>query len=313
MLKVVLVGAEEVESRYQQAWSQLKDVEVVGIIDSLAAFHDLVSKKEVHVVDIASTVESPEPWILAAAKANKHVICEAEWRLGLEAISELATLCEAHGVQLLLANMLRFLPEYTHAHQHVRQGAIGKTGVVRMRRSAPAPSMGKTKGCIFEDLGLEPFDWLRWTFGNVVRVMARRVKHADESGQEIEYALVMLRMEDGSIAHIELSWAEEMERASFELTGDVGMIQYDSHDSQPITLQMNKQRGQGKSGSERFAAFVDVDILQRRREKFIYCLSKQEPFPFSIEDTIQARKIAQAARQSAEWGQPVQLVNGGNS
>jgi hypothetical protein len=76
---------------------------------------------------------------------------------------------------------------------------------------------------------------------------------------------------------------------------------------------MNKQRGQGESGSGRFVAFVDVDILQRRREKFIYCLSKQEPFPFSIEDTIQARKIAQAARQSAEWGQPVQLVNGGNS
>lgn len=313
MVKVVLVGVQEAENRHQQAWSQLKDVEVVGIVDGLDALRDLLGKKEVDVIDIASTGESPEQWIAVAAEAKKHVICEAGQQLGLEAICEVASLCEEHGVQLLLANSLRFLPEYAHAHEHVQQGAIGKSGVMRMRRSAPAPSMEPTKRCIFEDLGLEQFDWLRWTFGNVVRVMARRVKHADESGQETEYALVMLRMEDGTIAHVELLWAEEIERASFELTGDLGMIQHDSHDSQPITLHKNKQREQEKSGSERFAAFVDVDILQRRREKFIYCLSKQVPFTFAVEDSIQARKIAQAARQSAEWGQPVQLVNGGNS
>ncbi|MGG1658278.1 Gfo/Idh/MocA family protein [Brevibacillus sp. NRS-1366] len=313
MVKVVVAGGQYVGSRNQAAWSQQKEAEVVGMADSVAALRELLKEKEVDVVDIGPTLESPEEWIVPAAEAKKHVICDFGGQIGVEAIREVATLCENQGVQLLLANALRFSPEYEQAREHVQQGAIGKPGVIRMRRSGPAPALGAGKPCIFNDLGAEEFDWLHWTFGNVVRVMARRVTHTDEFGQQMEYALVILRHEDGTIAHVELSWAEEDERAAFELTGDLGMIWHDSSESQPIVLQMSKQQEQADSGAERFTDVADADRWRRSREHFLRSLSGQEPLRLSLEDVIYAREIVQAARQSAETGQPVQLVDGGNS
>lgn len=313
MVKVVVAGTQYVGSKNQTAWSSLKEVEVVGIADSRAGLRELLKDEEVDVVDIDSTVESPEEWIKLAAESKKHVICDAGGKLDSEAIREIARLCEKQGVQLFLTHTLRFAPDYVQAHEQVRQGAIGKPGVIRMRRSAPAPAMAGGDGCIFRELGLAEFDWLRWTFGKVERVMARRVTHTDESGQPLEYALVILRHEDGTIAHVELSWAEKDERAAFELTGDAGMILHDSADSQPIVWQSSKQQDEAASEAGSFAELAGVDRWQKNREHFVYSLSRQEPLRLSPEDVLEALKIAQATRQSAETGQPVQLIDGGNS
>jgi len=315
MVKVVVVGTDQTE-RIQAAWSGLKEAEVVGIADSKAGLHELLKDKEVDLVDIDSTVESPEEWIKLAAEAGKHVICDASGQLDSEAIREAAKFCEQQGVQLFLqTDTLRFLPDHTKAHEHVRKGAIGKPGVIRMRRSAPAPVVAGGDGCIFRELGLAEFDWLRWTFGKVERVMARRVMHTDESGHPLEYALVILRHEDGTIAHVELSWAEKVERAAFELAGDAGMIVHDSADSQPIVWQSSKQQVQEQAASEagRFAELAGVHRWQKNREHFVYSLSRKEPLGLSPEDVLEALKIVQATRQSAESGQPVQLIDGGDS
>lgn len=313
MVKVVVAGSQETGNRCHEAWSGVKAAEVVGYADSLAVLRELLQKKEVDVVDIASSVEASVEWIALAAKEKKHVICGAGGQLGHVALRKSKELCEVHEVRLVIGNSLRFSPEYVQAREQVRQGAIGKPGVIRVRRSAPAPKAGSAKVCIFQELGIAEFDWLRWTFGDVVRVMARRVKHTDDSGQELEYALVMLRMEDGTIAHVELSWAEASERATFEITGDAGMIQHDSHDSQPILWQTNKGLEQKVPCWERFAHLDKLERERSFREHVVSCLSKHEALAITPEDILQAQKIAQATRQSAESGQPVQLKDGGDS
>ncbi|WP_289138524.1 Gfo/Idh/MocA family protein [uncultured Brevibacillus sp.] len=313
MVKVVVAGSQETGKKYYEAWSGVKAAEVVGYADSLAVLRELLQEKEVDVVDILSSVEASAEWIALAAEEKKHVICGAGGQLGHAALRKAKELCEVREIQLVIGSSLRFSPEYVQAREQVRQGAIGKPGVIRVRRSAPAPEAGSAKGCIFHELGVAEFDWLRWTFGEVVRVMARRVKHTDDSGQELEYALVMLRMEDGTIAHVELSWAEASERAAFEITGDAGMIQHDSHDSQPILWQTNKRLEQKVLGWERFAHLAQLERERSLREHVVSCLSKREALAISPEDILQAQKIAQATRQSAESGQPVQLMDGGDS
>ncbi|WP_103107892.1 Gfo/Idh/MocA family protein [Brevibacillus reuszeri] len=313
MVKVVVAGSQETGKTCCEAWSGVKAAEVVGYAGSLEKLRELLQEKEVDIVDILSSVEESAEWIALAAKEKKHVICGAGGQLGQIALRKANELCEAREVKLVLGSSLRFSPEYVQAREQVRQGAIGNPGVIRVRRSAPAPEAGSAKGCIFHELGVAEFDWLRWTFGDVVRVMARRVKHTDDSGQELEYALVMLRMEDGTIAHVELSWAEASERAAFEITGDAGMIQHDSHDSQPILWQTNKRLEQKVLGWERFAQLAQLERERSFREHVVSCLSKHEALAIAPEDILQAQKIAQATRQSAESGQPVQLMDGGDS
>ncbi|GED60032.1 Gfo/Idh/MocA family oxidoreductase [Brevibacillus formosus] len=201
------------------------------------------------------------------------------------------------------ANAPRFAPEYEQAHEQIKKGAIGKAGVIRLRRGAPASSRNGEK-CIFQALGMREFDWLRWTFGEVERVMAREVKYTNESGQIVHYALVMLRMAGGAIAHVELSWAEGTEHASFELTGDQGMITHDSRESTPIRW----------SRGEQFLSptFPEMDQMQRQREHFVRCVQKQEVPCLPSRDLLAALDIASAARESVRTGQPVTLMQGGD-
>ncbi|MED4911248.1 gfo/Idh/MocA family oxidoreductase [Brevibacillus centrosporus] len=309
MWKVVIADTAAGSTQQQCAWSGVNEIEIIGVADNLAVFGEWVKDQEVDAVDIAPSVTAPEKWIELAVEAKKHVICDANVQIDIEAISELQAICEKQGIMLLLPNAWRFSPVYVQAREHVLQGAIGKPGVIRMQRSA----LPATEGCIFDVLGAEVFDWLRWTFGEVLRVMARSVKHMDETGQAVEYALVIVKHADGTIAHIELSLAEEDERSSFELTGASGMLQYDSEDCKPIVWDTNRKLVHTEFAAKRFAGGAAADRCTSRRTNFIRAVSGQEALRMTPEDVRMARIIAQAARQSAGAGQPVQLMDGGSA
>lgn len=299
MVKVVVAGEAGTSVKESQAWLRIKEAEIVGVVDSLSSLREILQGTEVDIVDIGSVTDSADPWVTLAAQAGKHILCAGSSALGREGIS----LCDQYNIVLQFANTLRFAPEYEQAHEQIKNGAIGKVGVIRLRRGAPASATNVGK-CIFQALGMREFEWLRWTFGEVERVMAREVKHTNESGQIVHYALVMLRMAGGAIAHVELSWAEGTEYASFELAGDQGMITHDSRESTPIRW----------SRGEQFlpTTFQGMDLMQRQREHFIRCVQKQEgPRLYSC-DLLAALDIASAARKSVKTGQSVKLMHGGD-
>lgn len=179
--------------------------------------------------------------------------------------------------------MGRFAPEYEVAHEQVKNGAIGKVGVIRLKRSAPASTINDAGTCLFQQLGLREFDWLRGTFGEVERVMAREVKR-----ETVHYALVMLRLAGGAIAHVELelSGSESSEHTAYELTGDQGMLSHDSRESTPIRW----------SGGQLPLAIAITEWDST-------CLNEY--------DLRAAQDIAAAARESVVTGQPVKLLHGG--
>ncbi|AWX54349.1 gfo/Idh/MocA family oxidoreductase [Brevibacillus brevis] len=299
MVKVVVAGEAGTSVKESQAWLRIKEAEIVGVADSLSSLREILQGTEVDIVDIGSITDSADPWVTLAAQAGKHILCAEGSALSREGIG----LCDQHNSVLQFANTLRFAPEYEQAHEQIKNGAIGKAGVIRLRRGAPASAKNVGK-CIFHSHGIREFDWLHWTFGEVERVMAREVKRTNESGQIVHYALVMLRMAGGAIAHVELSGAEATEHASFELTGDKGMITHDSRESIPVRW----------SRGEQFlpTTFQGMDLMQRQREHFIRCVQKQEVPRLISRDLLAALDITLAARESVKTGQPVKLMHGGD-
>src|SRR5699024_2064792 len=132
--------------------------------------------------------------------------------------------------------------EYKDAQNQVKNGAIGQPGVIRMSRGVPHPEMRdwyadtEKSGGLFTDLGIHEFEWIQSTFGDVERVFAKTTTYTDEQDKRLQYGLVTLRLTSGAIVNLELSWAEKAFRASFELTGNKGMITYDHAKSNPIVL-----------------------------------------------------------------------------
>lgn len=66
------------------------------------------------------------PWILAAADAGKHVLCEKPLALDETEAEAVAAYCRAKDVLLMEAFMYRFHPAWVETRRLIAQGAIGR-------------------------------------------------------------------------------------------------------------------------------------------------------------------------------------------
>ncbi|MBS4220422.1 Gfo/Idh/MocA family oxidoreductase [Bacillus sp. FJAT-49711] len=326
-MKIAVIGSGKLGQRHLDAWSKVKGIEIVGVIarnqerlnkvankygtKAFSSIEELVVNSEVDVIDICTPTHTHAALVVEAANHKKHVICEKPLALNSGEAEDIIKVCEENKVQLFVAQTLRFFPEYVDARNQVKNGAIGNPGVIRMSRGVPHPAADSwysdesKSGGLFVDLGVHDLDWLLWTFGDVERVMAKRVKRSSEDGN-LEYGFINLKMADGTIAHVELSWAEPKFKASFELTGDKGMITYNYDDSYPLAVQFR---------SEDYVqiprTILEKDPYQRQLEHFVKCISGEEKQIVTASDALNVIRVAEAALQSAEEGQPVTLGKGG--
>ncbi|MEK3890055.1 Gfo/Idh/MocA family protein [Bacillus sp. FSL K6-3431] len=329
-MKIAVIGIGKLGQRHLNVWSQLKGVEIVGIIardqsklqeaaghygtTAFTSFQDLLAETDVDVVDICTPTDTHIEFVKLAAEANKHIICEKPLALTSVEAEEMIHICKLNNVQLLVGHTLRFFPEYENAKEQIEKGAIGRPGVIRMSRGVPYPTKERSwytdenrSGGLFLDLGIHEFEWIQATFGDVQRVMAKHVKHTEPTGKSIEYGLVTLRIADGTIVQVELSWAETKFRSSFEITGNKGMITYNHDDSNPVILDTRDE----DSAETLPKSMLRRDPYVRQLEHFLQCLAgKAEPI-VTATDALKAIRIAEAARNSAAEGQPVTLSEGG--
>ncbi len=329
-MKIAVVGIGKLGQRHLARWSQLADVEIVGIVGrdqeklqqvseayGVATFTsvvELLAHTDVEAIDICTPTDTHFDFVSQIAQAGKHIICAKPLALTAVEAEEMIAICAQQKVQLLVSHTLRFFPEYVDAAKQVKDGAIGRPGVIRMSRGVPYPSQDRAwyteearSGGLFLDLGIHEFEWIQSTFGDVQRVQAKQVKHTDSDGRTLEYGLVMLRLTDGTVVNVELSWAETKFRSSFELTGNKGMITYNHDDSNPVVLDSHSN---GPSAVVP-ASMLRRDPFTRQLEHFVDCLTgKCQPI-VSPADALAAIRIAEAAQQSAAEGQPVTLTEGG--
>ncbi|GGH80069.1 putative dehydrogenase [Pullulanibacillus pueri] len=333
-LKVAVVGLGTMGKVHADAWAHIEHAELVGVCDldrvkaeTIAESYDatpyqdlseMLEQSNVDVIDVCLPTYLHKENVALAAQAGKHVVCEKPLGLNVQDAQDIISVCEDHGVQLFVAQVVRFFPEYAQASAKVKSGGIGKPGVVRLTRGGGFPRAWEDwyadeakSGRLILDSMIHDFDWLRWTFGDVERVMTRRVSRSDED-RPLEYALVTLRMEDGTIAHVEGTWAHATFHTSFELTGDKGMVVHDSAVSAPLSVSLHHNEGDAsKNGVAVPESPLNENPYLRELKHFAHCiLTGSEPIVTAY-DALKAVEISQAALESAKTGQPVVLAKMG--
>ncbi|MDC3418034.1 Gfo/Idh/MocA family protein [Aquibacillus salsiterrae] len=331
MLKVVVVGLGKIGQRHLDNWEQIDGCEIVGLVSRNQYQLDRFGKKyqaktgfelkgllnriDADVVDICLPTYLHFTNVKAAAEAKVNIICEKPLALHVKEAREMIHICQQNQVQLYVGQTLRFFPAYAEAHNQVKNGAIGNPGVVRLSRGTAYPGEKSSwygdaskSGGVILDLGVHDFDWLIWTFGDVERVMARHIQKRLDSENEWEYSLVTLRMANGTIAHVELSWAKQGLETSFEIAGDKGMLVNSSKETVPIQL-MN--RSETSAASYLPNNQLEESPFLKQLSHFKDCLEgKTEPI-VTAKDSAKAIEVAEAAILSASLGQPVNLVEKG--
>ncbi|NLF63514.1 MAG: Gfo/Idh/MocA family oxidoreductase [Chloroflexi bacterium] len=328
-MRVGIVGAGFMGTTHAAGWAET-DAEIVGFAAETATeaeplalaygarvFPELQALIDaVDVVDVCTPTHLHHPIVLQAAAAGKHVICEKPLARHVSEAQEMVRACREAGVQLLVAHVVRFFPEYALAQAQVAGGAIGRPGVLRLMRGSYRPKkpvgnwfLDEAKsGGILMDLMIHDFDYARWIAGEVESVFARRVT-ATHPDAPVDYGLAILRHRSGALTHVAGAWAYPPPtfRTGLEIAGDRGLIQFDSDMTAPITNLLRRDGGADAPDVALPPSPTSESPYTTQIKEFYNALQGDGPSRVTAEDGLAAVQIAIAAMESVISGKAVRL------
>lgn len=241
------------------------------------------------VVDICTPPASHLSIAGAAAAAGRQVICEKPMARSHSEARQLIDVCDRAGVQLLIAHVLRYFPQYAAASETVRSGGIGRTTVLRLSRRTAMPSQhwyadDEHSGGVLVDLMIHDFDFARWVAGDAETVSAN-VVHAS-SGTSTGYATV--RHTGGALSRLTGVWGPAGQRfsSSFSLSGSSGTVRFDTSMAEVVDE----------------SAELHPYVLQLA--DFADAITRGTTPRVTAADGLAALDLALAARLSARTGRP---------
>jgi predicted dehydrogenase len=303
------------------AYANIPEVEVVGVADAsresaaagaelvgarpYASYGELVAAEDVEVVDICLPTVFHRDLALRAAGEGRHVILEKPIARTIEDAREILDAFSGDGPRLFVGHVVRFFPEYVGIKGKIDAGELGTIGVVRTSRRSPFLTGWndwyadwRVSGGVLVDLLIHDFDFLRWVLGDVERVYARGVLGREYN--RLDYALVTLRFEDGTIAHVEGHWGYPGSfNYSIEVAGSRALLTADS--TEPATLELIG----GQAESPELAS--GRSPYEMELAHFVRCIASGEESIVKPGDAYEALRISLAATESVVKGEPVTL------
>lgn len=271
----------------------------------------------VDVVDVCAPTDRHGEVATAAARAGRHVICEKPLARTAAEAEAMLDACEASGVRLFPAHVVRWFPEYEAARGIVAGGAIGDPAVLRLKRASFRPRHGADhwffdharSGGLILDLMIHDFDFARWVAGDVTSVHCRSVGAArPELG--VDHAFAVLVHESGAVSQVTGSWAYggDVFRTGMEIAGSDGLLEYDSEAAKPMRWYLKgseagEEQKVGLPGSP-----VAEDPYRLELRDFLRAIADGGPARVDARDGVAALRIALAADESARTGRVVRLA-----
>ncbi len=305
-----------VASQDQATARNLAGAESAELYPTLDALLASPMGANIDIVDVCLPTPLHVPISLLALDAGKHLLLEKPMARTTADCDQIVAAAARAGTTAMVAQVVRYFPEYAAAHRQVKAGAIGTPAVIRAARLGGHPKAGwnnwyadqSASGGVILDLIVHDFDWLLWTFGPVERVFAKGLyKNAEYAGL-LDYALVTLRHTSGALSHVTGSWAHPSGfRTTFEICGDAGMIEHDSAAVAPLAIAQRESDGPRPPGvpiPESPLAPYD-DSYYKELRHFTDCVLTGAQPDIKLAESRAAVRIAEAALESIETGRPV--------
>ena len=240
--RVGLVGAGTMAIAHLRAWRAV-GVEPVGVCASrpasarafaqehgLRGFDGVAELLEAsEALDLCVPTDLHLPLALEAARAGRDVVCEKPLALGVEQGQEMIDACEAHGVLLLVAQVLRFFPAYRRARELASAGEVGELTRLELQRASSVPMMSwyrdpERSGGLALDLLVHDADYACWLLGPPSAVSRETLLPA--SAQTLsERVRLRLRWRSGAEALLDGSWDLPGAVTRFRLEGTLGVLE----------------------------------------------------------------------------------------
>ncbi len=327
-MRVGLIGTGFMGRVHAAAWAQTP-AEIAGYFSlSEAAGRDLAGQfggqvfvdldellAACDVVDICTPTHTHLAIGRQAAAAGKPIDCEKPLARTVAEGQALIAACREAGVALLVAQVVRFFPEFRLARDQIAGGELGAPAVIRLRRGTFQPRRAEgnwyvefdKSGGMMLDLMIHDFDYARWIGGEVDQVYARHIgRRFPEAG--VDHALVILTHRGGAISHVEGSWAypPPLFRTQLEIACSNGWVRHDSEESTALLVRLHQQAGEIPDVPLAASPLLENPYTTQIRA-FYRHLTEGTPLPVTAADGLAAVQIALGAIESAQTGRPDRL------
>jgi predicted dehydrogenase len=264
-------------------------------------FDDLLADSNVEAVDLCVPSYLHAELTLKALAAGKHVLVEKPMALSGEQCDAMIAASKQAGKVLMVAQVLRFWPDYAAAREQVRSGRLGAVKAALFRRKCAAPAWGKwlkerdkSGGGVF-DLLIHDFDYCLHLLGKPDSITAIGVEELDKG-----IDLVEARLHYGHGAPVVISGGWHHPSAypfsmEFSVVCEGGTLDFHSG-LRRLTLY-------GADGKAEEVKLPETDGFQAELRAFAAaCESGQAPENCRPEDSALATKMTLAMRASRDQG-----------
>jgi predicted dehydrogenase len=279
-------------------------------------FDQIKNNPEIDAVYIVLPNALHEEYVVLAAKAGKHVLCEKPMATSAKACQHMIDACKSANKKLMIAYRIQYEPHNRLVMQWARNQKFGKVKVIEMMNSQnigdPAQwrlHKGLSGGGSLPDIGLYCLNTARFVLGEEPHtVMATTYSTpGDERFKEVEESVLwQMHFPSGAIVNASTSYGVHQARR-YRCYGDKGgwfgmdpAFDYER-------LQMEASQAQGKQEIKMAPVIKEEKQFALEMDHFSQCiLENKEPYTPG-EEGLQDHKIMEAIYESAKTGKPVKL------
>jgi len=279
-------------------------------------YEDLLHDPKIDIIDICVPTYLHEEFLIKAANAGKHIICEKPLTLTLESANRMVDAVTKNKVKLFVGHVLRFWPEYKLIKSYSENDKLKDIKIVHARRIGQAPAWSnwfqypnKSGGALF-DLHIHDIDFVYYLLGQVDTVYAVGTKNKYGAW---DHVMTSLTFKNNSIAFVEASqrmpmgfpftftFRAQARKSTVDFTVAAGENIENIHNSEHQFIYYDKQK---KSSIE----IEKGDAFQNELAYFVNCVeTNQENYVIPLGDVLYSLKLLKAIELSLETRQEVRL------
>lgn len=245
-------------------------------------------------------------WVIKAARAGKHVICEKPMAVSVEECDRMIAACREAGRQLSIGYRLHFDPYNREVMRLGQQNALGTLTLIEADHGLAESKGWRNERALagggpLMDVGIYCVQAARYVTGKEpIAVTAQEgYKHHPEKFRDIEESITwQMEMPDGVVAKCTSSYSEKTNRLRVE--GEKGWIELSP------AYAYSGIRGKTDKGEMNLPE-VNQQALQM--DNFARCIKEGRSNSVSGEEGRKDMQILQAIYKAMETGERVQIMN----
>jgi len=332
MYKIGLIGSGFIGTVHAAAYQRIPNAELVAVADInevagkkiadefsckyYQQAESMLTDEQIDVVDICLPTFLHEQYVALAAKYHKHVLCEKPFGLSHESCQRMVQYCQDAGVALMVAQAVRWVPEFVKARELLQSGVFGDLHMVSSRRLSQAPAWttwhrdpNKSGGGLY-DLQVHNIDYLISLFGEVDRVSA--IGWKSETGCW-NHVVATLSFKNGVTAVDEGSLQMTGDypfSVALRIVGDQASFDYQFAGGQNIEncdTATNSVILYEKDKLPRNVDIVAADAYELEIVDYLAAIENNTAMPIPPAESLYVMQVVEAIKKSLETGQTVRI------